>query len=127
MQSSHDLQTPMTIWGSLARIRNISRLVLAAIERDDLEEIERLSLEAKALLKVVQPVLDRMRDEASLPDDIGIQLEELSASYQAIVGGLRHRRAEVGRALEEVRRLRIRVHGAGLEDATEPTHVDWTT
>ena len=117
----------MTIWASLARIRDISRLVLAAIERDDLEDIERLSLEGKALLKVVQPVLDRMRDESSLPDDIGEQLEALTASYQAIVGGLAQRRDEIGKTLEEVRRLRIRVNGSSLENSVGPAHVDWTT
>jgi hypothetical protein len=117
----------MTIWASLARIRNISRLVLAAIERDDIEEIERLSREGKALLAVVQPVLDRMKEESTLPDDIGTQLEELSASYQAIIGGLKRRRDEIGRTLEDVRRTRVRLRKAGLAADSGPPTVDRTT
>lgn len=127
MASSDRPETPLNIWASLARIRDLSRMVLAAIERDDLEEIERLSRESNALLAVVEPVLDRMKEDSTLPADIGVQLRELASTYQAITSALQERRDSVGRGLKEVRRNRARLKGAGLNITSEPSLIDRTT
>jgi len=127
MASSSPPETPLSIWASLSRLRDISRLVLAAIERDDLKEIERLSREGNALVKVVQPVLERMRAESSITEDMGSQLEALQASYEAIMGGLEKRRDMLAGELADLRRCRAHLKRVGLRRDPGPSLFNRTT
>lgn len=124
MASCKGPETPLDVWGSLARLRDISRLVLGAIDRDDLDGVARLAREADALVELLKPALQEVPAGSPLPEDLKEQLTGLSGSYRAILAGLRERRDEVSGRLVELRRTRGRLRSAGLRDRPGPGLLD---
>jgi hypothetical protein len=117
----------MGIWAALARLRDISRLVLAAIERNDLEGIQRLAHEGDALAKIVQPCLPPPGSDTPLPARLEADLADLADAYRAIARGLEARRAETLTEVRAVRRTRLRLAATHRAAETRPTVLDRST
>ena len=127
MASSAHPEGPLGAWDALKRLRDISRLVLAAIERDDLDEVARLAREGDALTAIVAPVIASHQGRPELPEGVDDELTELGHAYSNIVAGLGRRARETQRELGDVRRTRTQLRLVGLKGSDEPAMVDRQT
>ncbi len=93
-------------WEKLKRIRSLSRLVLVALEEDDVDRVERLSKESERLMAEIRPtveargeVVERNEDDIQMRELLG----ELGRMNQRILEVLDERREEVRAELGRVR------------------------
>lgn len=108
----------------LRRLRDISRLVLVAIEREDTEEIERLAHESQDLIERMRPLMESPAWKTRLPQGTSLQIEALARSWRAIVEGLEFRATEVRERLWELRRTKTRTRRFGLHKGPGDTVID---
>ncbi len=94
-------------WQALRRLRNVSRLILVAIERDDLEAIERLADESQHLIDELRPALDGTKPDPEFAEPFA----EIGAMNQMIVARLKERRDEVAREIAEAGAMRRNLRG----------------
>lgn len=100
-------ETSPAIWAALARLRDVSRLVLAAIERDDLDQVHRFAKEADVLVAGVKAYQE---SDEPLSDEARAMIEEIAAANRRVVDGLQGRlratSAELARSREGRSRLK---------------------
>ena len=114
-------------WLALHRVRQASRLILVALDDDDLDQVQRLSRVCARDMDRIRPAIEARLDRADRTEDdeaLAVMLRELSLANDRIVQTLMERRRETAEALGEVRsnRLRILRWRSGSED--EATVVD---
>ena len=104
---SSGVETAPAFWAALARLRDVSRLALVAIDRDDLDAVSRLAREADTLVSGVRAY---QSSDQPLCDDAREMIEQISAANRRIVDDLRDRMQstsdELGRARESRARLK---------------------
>ena len=54
-------------WKKLAEIRSLSRLVLVALEEENVEEVERLSRDSERLMAEIRPTVEARGQAAERP------------------------------------------------------------
>lgn len=99
-------------WNNLNELKNNSTLVLAALESDDCELVERLARESEALLAEIRPEIEaRLFSPDRTDEDMQIVdvLKELETLNGAIRDRLSERREEVVKELGEVRTNKLRL------------------
>jgi hypothetical protein len=104
MESSVRAETP-TVCDRVERLRDVSRLILDAIERDDLPAMQRHVNESEALIAMIGAGLAERRTE-SAGDSRGI-LDHIRRMNASMVERLRSRQTEV---LDEIGRARAMWH-----------------
>ena len=109
MASSGRPETPLNIWAALSRLRDVSRLVLAAIDRSDVTTIEHLARESDALIKLLRPVLETRPGGLPMPQEASAELEILSGTFRAIVAGLEDQADEVYKKMGELKQAKGRL------------------
>lgn len=120
MQSSTmRFETPTALWEQLARLRDLSRLVLAAAAEDDIERMQRYCAESEALVALVAPELAARTDDTEAHRLLG----EITALQQRVREELRSLAHVTARELAALRTTRsrfraLRLHGTDC-DATE--------
>jgi chorismate mutase len=97
--------TIIDLWPALDELRRTSRLVLIALEADDLDRVQTLAARSQELASTVE---NGLKDHPSSPK-LATILRELHAMNDRIVTVLAERRAEAAQAVAETRRQRFRV------------------
>lgn len=104
-----------TFWKNLERIRNCSRLVLAALAENDVERVEQVTRESETLMAEIAPVLEERRQDPNRNEDDEMLFEivhELKQMNTRIIDELKVRadetRVEIGRIRES--RLKLVHH-----------------
>lgn len=103
---SSGVETAPALWAALARLRDVSRLVLVAIDRDDMDAVSRLAKEADTLVAGVRAYQD---SSEPLCDDARGMIEQISAANRRIVDGLRDRMQSTSDELVRTRESRARL------------------
>jgi hypothetical protein len=125
MPSSVPLETPLAAWAGLARLREISRLVLASIELDDLDAVARLAGEGDTIIRSLEPLFG---SRADLDPEIRLLLEDVSRGHQRIVECLAERRAQTSTDLAALRASRGKLRALRLNGPAQGgASVDRTT
>ncbi len=68
-------------WEKLSQVRTISRLILNALEVNDIEEVERLSRESDALMAQIKPIIEERAAAVERTED-DLHLKELLIELQ---------------------------------------------
>ena len=112
------------LWERLAEVRSLSRLILVALEEDDVVEVERLARRSDRAMAEIGPRLEARRlDGGGSEDDamLGEILADLKRMNDRILEELALRAAETRESLGELRHARLRLvhhrHGATQEPA----------
>ncbi|HGY92703.1 MAG TPA: hypothetical protein ENK43_16155 [Planctomycetes bacterium] len=99
-------------WQRLTRLRSISRLVLAALEEDDVDRVKALSEEAEERMGEIRPIIesrlqdpDRTEDDEQLADMVG----DLKLMNDRILDVLSVKTEETRRAIGEAKEARLRL------------------
>ncbi len=122
MQSSTTrFETPTALWTQLARLRDLSRLVLAAAADSDLERMQRYCGESEALVAALAPEMKAHADDAEaqrlLLEISGLQ-ERVRTEVQALA-------TETARELALLRSTRGRFRGLRLHGTdSDAAHVN---
>ena len=103
---SSGVETAPALWAALARLRDVSRLVLVAIGKDDIDGASRLAREAAIL---VDGVRANQNSDHPLCDDAREMIEQISAANHRIVDSLRDRMRSTSDELGRARRSRARL------------------
>jgi hypothetical protein len=103
---SSGVETAPALWAALARLRDVSRLVLVAIDKDDIHGVSRLAREADTLVDSVRAYQnsDQLRC-----DDAREMIEQISAANHRIVDDLQDRMRTTSDELGRARRSRARL------------------
>ena len=103
MESSRQADSGVA-WVELRRLRDVSGLVLVAIERDDLDEVGRLANESARLIETISGSLPSMdaKDPGAPSDTIGL-LDAVRAMNARIVARLGERMRDTAREIGGVR------------------------
>ncbi len=109
--------------GTLRRLRDVSQLILVAIEHDDTVEIERLANESERLIDTVRPAFEGTGAEAASTDLI----DEIAAMNRMIVRRLQERRAEVAAELCAASQLRTQLRAIRGDGPCEGDELDRET
>lgn len=106
-------------WSNLERIRSCSRLVLTAIEQDDIAEVERITKESETLMAEIRPIIEERRQDPNRNEHDEVLFEivnELKKMNDRIIEELQVRaeetRVEIGRIREN--RLKLVHHRPNL-------------
>jgi hypothetical protein len=109
----------------LARLRDVSRLVLVAIEQDDLQRVSQLAREADTL---VASVLAYQETEHSLSDEARALVEQIAAANQRVIANLMDEMRATEQEVTRVRSSRTRLRASGLPHRPATTlHLDRET
>ncbi len=99
-------------WKRLTRLRAISRLILAALEEDDVDRVKALSEEAEERMAEIRPIIesrlqdpDRTEDDAQLAEMVG----DLKLMNDRILDVLSVKAEETRRAIGEAKETRLRL------------------
>lgn len=117
---SSETETAPALWAALARLRDVSRLVLVAIERDDLDAVGRLAREADTLVAGVQAYQE---SDQPLCDDARELIEQIAAANRRIVDGLRDRMQSTSDELGRARESRARLKAVKMPNAPAATSI----
>ncbi|MCA9321053.1 MAG: hypothetical protein KDB53_09975 [Planctomycetes bacterium] len=106
-------------WQTITRLRSSSRLILSALEHDDVDEVERLSRAAERDMAIIRPVIEARADDPDRnPEDA--QLAEMVAGLKdmndRILEVLAEKRRETLDRLGELRSNRLRLAHYRPED-----------
>ncbi len=115
-------ETPPALWTALSRLRNVSRLVLAAIQRNDLDSVQQLAREGDALVKCIEPILGSSSD-AALAENMGSILEEVSILHRRILESLTTERDAVAQELAKVRETRGKLRAIKMPPARDESRL----
>lgn len=108
---SSGVETAPAIWAALARLRDVSRLVLVAIENDDLDQVNRLAKEADVLVASIKAYRE---SDQPLSDEARAMIEEISAGNRRVVEGLNQRLSETSAELTRTRAGRAKLKAVKL-------------
>jgi hypothetical protein len=100
------LQT--AFWTVLDRLRTTSQLVLIALERDDVETVERLSREADDMIATIRPELDA-RAAADEEGDFRPLVFELQRLNGRVLERLEEKKRETLERLGQIRTHRLQL------------------
>ena len=124
---SSGAETAPALWAALARLRDVSRLVLAAIERDDLDQVHRCSREADVLVASVRAYQE---SGEPLSEEACEMIEQITVANQRVVDGLQGRiretSAELARSRDGSSRLKA-VKMPPTAATAKPTLLDRNT
>ncbi|MEZ6195552.1 MAG: hypothetical protein R3F20_07470 [Planctomycetota bacterium] len=109
------------LWAGLDEMRRISRLILVALEEDDLDRVQALARRSSELTALVERELG---DAADADGELAECLFELSRMNGRIVEVLRSRRDEARDAMAEARRRRFQVVGRQIGCPAEAAFVN---
>lgn len=97
--------TIIDLWPALDELRRTSRLVLVALEEDDLDRVQMLAARSQELAGIVESGLAGHPSSPALAETLG----ELRAMNDRIVQVLAERRDAAAASVAEARRQRFRV------------------
>jgi|GEM_PF-4136647 cysteinyl-tRNA synthetase len=110
--STTPFETAPLAWAKLTRLRDLSRLILAAATEDDIEAVERFSAESEAMIEALRNDLDA----GSAPAEAKELLAEVTAMHRRISNELEERLLATAKELAALRSHRhhlrtLRLHG----------------
>lgn len=116
--SSSRFETAPLAWAKLTRLRDLSRLILAAAAEDDIEAVERFSSESEALIEALGQDLE----DGSAPPEARELLDDVTAMHRRITAELEARLVATARELAALRSHRhhlrtLRLHGTDCSPA----------
>ncbi|MCB9834113.1 MAG: hypothetical protein H6807_16750 [Planctomycetes bacterium] len=114
-------------WKKLAEIRSLSRLVLVALEEENVEEVERLSRDSERLMAEIRPTVEARGQAAERnEDDLLLRelLGELATMNQRILEELDLRREAVRAELGRVREGKLKLVHYRSSREREPEMLD---
>lgn len=121
MESCAHREMESSKWQALSRLRDVSRLVLVALEHEDYREAEKLSRESASLLHFLQ---NEASVDAPRSAEFTSALSELARANRQIVAGLFTKRDATKQELADVRAHRSRVRPVKLPGHQTGTRVD---
>ncbi len=125
MPLSAPAETAPAVWAQLARVRDISRLVLVAIETNDLPEVQRLSRESNEILASLRA---QREEEGGLSPEFQEIINVIGNQNRRIVEELQSRMLDLKSELATVRQSRARIKSSQLPSANlQPTSLDRET
>jgi hypothetical protein len=98
------------VWAGLNRLRAISRLVLVAIEQEDLERVAELSRESETIIAALKNHSGPSADA----EFVRTLLDEIGQANRRIVEELKERMFDTSRELARTRETRYRLRAAGM-------------
>ncbi len=108
---SSAVETPPAIWAALARLRDVSRLVLVAIEDGDLERVARLAAETETLVAGLTSGGD---SNSALSDEARALIEQITSSNRQVMERLTEEMRVTELEIHRVRQSRIRLKASKL-------------
>ena len=99
-------------WQTLTRLRTSSRLILAALEDDDVEQVERLSRDAERDMASIRPIVDaRVADSDRTEEDeqMAEMLRDLKDMNDRILEVLSVKSTETSTRIGEIRENKLKL------------------
>jgi hypothetical protein len=109
------LERPAGVFAALERLRDVSRLALAAIERDDVAALESCAFETESLLRALASV---STDDLDDPE-AGDLLDDVRRMNARIVESVRAERDRAAKELVALGATRSRLAASRRDDADE--------
>jgi len=123
----HEFTMDPSFWDDLQELRNVSRLVLAALETGDLDRVESLARRSEDLIGHVRPVIEvraRATDRTEDDDRLTGVVEDLEAMNDRVLEVLAEKRDEALELLGAVRGHRLRLAHYRSGQVPEPELVN---